>query len=674
MEDERSGNPDVVVLTDGLWKQRFNGDAAIVGRSIDLDGKPYLVVGIAPPGVRLPVSGQLTEKVDAFVPIRVADDEVGWVGDHNYAAVGRLRVGATLEQARAELDVLQAQVSRRASDEVHQAVTLSAVVTPLAGTVVGKSRRGLLLLLAAILAVLLIACSNLANLSLTRASAKTREVAIRSALGASRTRLVARAVLEQLVLAMAGGALGLWMAWAALALFVRTAPVDLPRVSEVALDGRVLAFAAALSIVSGLIVALLPAWRTAASDVQAALRAGGTVAGDRHGMKTRSLLLATQVALSVALLVVTALLVASFIRVMGIDKGFSPDRVLAVSVALPVNRYAEEPVRQATYDRLLAAVHDLSGVRNASMTSLMPMSGEGGINFIAEEGQSKALGELPTANFRFIGPEFFSTLGIRLVRGRPFNDSERAADRAAPAVISASVAARVWPRQEPIGQRFSRGNEGEQGFEVVGVAADARTTSLEGAPPLMVYVPYWWRSRATTSLLIRTAGDPAALTPSVRRAIRGIDPDIAVGEARSLDAVVERAFAGRRYQMQLFVAFGVMALVIATIGVYAVTAYGVSRRRREMNVRVALGATTGQVFTLVVRHAAMPLAAGVVIGAGAAAAAGTVVASLLFEVSARDPTIISAVAALVVLVGVAATLTAAKQGLVLNPAAALRDE
>jgi putative ABC transport system permease protein len=671
--DESGAQSNVVAITDVLWRERFGGDPAIVGRSISLDGKPYTVVGVLPPDARLPDSDRL--RLDAFVVIRVDDDHVGWVGDHNNAAIGRLKPGVTPEQARAELDVLQAQISDIATKQAHEPVSLASVVTPLTEAVVGRARRGLLLLLAAIAAVLLIACSNLANLSLTRTVGRLRDAAIRSALGASRGRLVGRAILEQLMLSVAGGAAGLFIASGALSIFVRTAPIDLPRVTEVALDPIVLAFAAAVSLLTALLVALVPAWRLGGRGVQTTLRAGGTITADRGGMRTRSALLMLQVALSVMLLVVTTLLTVSFLRVMNVDRGFVADRVLVVDVALPANRYADDALRLTAYDRMLDAIHALPGVVSVTTTSMLPLRGQGQVNFIVAAGDTRPRAAQPTANFRFIGPEYFGALGIRILQGRTFTYAERAAGRLMPALISEPVAARLWPNQDPIGKHFSRGNPDEAGFEVVGVVADARTTSVERTPPLMVYVPYWWRTRASTSLLVKTGAiDSTALVRAIRSAVHQIDPEIAIGQTRPLDQLVDAAFAARRYQMRLFVTFGVVALLIAVIGIYAVTAYGVSRRRREMNIRVAIGASAGHVWRLILRDATVPLGAGVAAGAAGAIALGSVVASLLFEVQARDPFVITGVVALVGAVGVLASAAATRQGLSLDPAAALRDE
>ena len=670
--DEPRDQPDVAVISDSLWRRRFNANPDVAGSSIVLDGTPFTVVGVLPASFRLPMGQQLVDTVDAFIPLRV---DVGWVGDHNDVAIGRLRAGRSLEQARAELNVLQTQVSAIASKESGEPVTLSGVVTPLAESVVGRSRRGLVLLFGAILAVLSIACSNLANLSLTRTLARARDGAIRTALGASRLRLVRRLVLEQCVLAVLGAAAGLWIASAGLALFVRTAPIDLPRLEEVSLDGRVVAFALLLAVSTGLIVSILPAWHLAAKDVQGILRAGGTVVGsDRGGRRARSALLTLQVAVSVTLLVVTALLGASLFRVLQVDRGFDAERVIAVPLALPTARYADDRVRVDAYDRILLNVRTIAGVQSVSPTSLLPMRGEGQVNFIVADGSTTPRAEQPSANFRFVAPEYFQTLKLPLTSGRSFTDAERDPSRPAPAVISQSAASRLWPGQDPIGKRFGRGIANEPPFEVVGVAIDARTTSIEQSPPLMVYVPYWWRSRASTSLLVRTGLDPSAVVPDIRRVIRDVDAEIAIGQPRVLEDLIGAATAARRYQSQLFVVFGVVALFIATIGVYAVTAYSLSRRRREMNIRVALGARTSEVVGMILRQTGSAIVAGVALGAAGAIAVGGAIASLLYEVQARDPVVLISVTAGVAIVGFAATVIAARRGLAINPIAALREE
>jgi predicted permease len=672
--DEPSASPEVAVITDACWRQRLGSDPRVVGRILTLDGQPHTIVGVLRPDFQLPTV-RLASVADAFVPIHVDAERVGWGGDHNNEAIGRLRAGVTPERARAELDVLQAQVSEIATRETHETVTLASVVTPLTETIVGQSRRGLWLLLGAIAMVLLIACSNLANLSLTRAVGRLRDAGIRSALGASRARLAMRAAIEQLVLSSAGGALGLAVAWTSLQLFVRTAPIELPRVNEVAIDGRVLAFSAAVSILAGAAVAVLPAWRAARRDIEGTLRAGAlTTTGDRAGIRVRAVLLASQIALSLTLLVVTGLLAASFVRLMSVDRGFVAERALLVPLSMPGNRYDTERVRQDAYARLIAAMEALPGVSSATTTSAAPLSGSTQVNGVAPDGSRLPRSQQPSANYRFVGPEFFRTLGIAVQRGRPFTNADRGEGRAMPALISDRTAQRLWPGQDALGKHFSRGIPGEAGFEVVGIVGDARITALDRTPPLMVYLPYWWRTRAALSLLLRTATESSSLMPSVRRAIHAIDPEIAVGDARSLEQIVDTSVAGRRYQMRLFAVFGVVALFIATLGVYAVTAYAVSQRRREMNIRVALGARSRQVMAMVMAQGLAPIAAGVAAGVVFAVAIGGVVASLLFDVQPHDPAVIAPVAAIMAGTAVVACFVAALRGLRINPAAALRQE
>lgn len=673
-EDEPEGAPDVVVIADALWRQRLDANPQIVGRSIVLDGKPHTIVGVLPAGFRLPRRDGMTSTFHAVIPLRVS---VGWVGDHNNQAIGRLRDGVTIDQARAELDVLQAQVGVIASKQGRRPVTLSSDVMPLSEYVVSGSRRGLLLLLAASAGVLLIACFNLANLSLARSVGRRREAAILTALGASRPRLVGRALLEQLLLSAVAGMLGLWVAWIGLALFVRTAAADLPRLQDVVLDLRAMGFAAAIAVLTAFVVALLPAWRLAAGGAQPLLReTSTTVVGDRVARRSHAALLTLQVALSVTLLVVTMLFVASFTRLLNTDRGFVPDRVLAVDVAFPEARYADEAVRQPAYDRLLATIQALPGVESVTTTSMLPLRGGGQVNFVALEGQTLRgdLTQLPSANFRFVAPGFFRTLGIDIRRGRSFTDAERDPNRPAPVLISEPTAARLWPGENPLGKRFSRGIPNEQGFEIVGVVTDARTTALDTDQPLMVYVPYWWRTRAATSLLIQTRVETSSVLPSVRRAVREIDPEIAIGDARPLTDLVDASMAGRRHQTQLFTAFGIVALFIAAVGVYAVMSFTVSRRRREMNIRVALGAPRQQVVNQMMQHGMTPVVIGMAAGVGGALAIGNLVASLLFDVEPRDPMIIATVVAIVFLVGTTTCALAIRRGLAIDPSLALREE
>jgi predicted permease len=678
VQDEAKSGEQVIVLTDHLWRQRFGADPGVIGRAAILDGVPRTIVGVLGRTFQFPVGEGLDRLVaapapDAFVPLRIDPEGFSANGEYNYSVLGRLKAGVAVAQGAAELDVLQADV---AATITHRP-GLKARVQPLMDAVVGRARQGLLLLLGAIAAVLLIACANLANLSLTRSLSRVRDAAVRASLGASRGRLVSHVIGEQVLLAAVGGALGLAVARALLAAFVRTAPIDLPRVAEVGLNGRVLSLAAVLSFTAGLLVSMLPAWRLAGRDVQQTLRSSGpSTTSDRGGLRARAVLLAAQVTLSVTLLVVTALLAMSFGRMLRVDRGFVAEHVLAADVTLPGARYTPTNGLERAYERILAGVRALPGVDHAAWISNLPLTGESWGDAIHPIDQPEASREMPLANYRFVAPDFFETLSIPVMRGRSLMPGDLDASRATTAaVISKRTAERMWPGVDPIGRRFTRSSgAADKPFEVVGVCADSYPVRLDVPPPMTVYVPYSYRSRSRAALVIRSAGDPSALTNAVRQAIWHVDPEIAIANARPMDQIVDAAIGGRRYQMTIFITFAAVALLIAVLGVYAVTAYGVSRRRREMNIRLALGAKPSQVVALVVRQGFAPVAAGLFGGVGGALAVGSAVASLLFDVRARDPIVIASTAVIVGAIGLAACLLAARQGLGLNPAAALREE
>ena len=677
--DEGNEEPRVAVISHAMWRERMSGDPSAIGRSIVVNGAAHTVVGVLPADAKVPTfssligPGQMTAAPDVFVPLRLNLQSISLVGEFNYGVVGRLKAGMTIDSAQAELDVLQAEIAREAADEAKQNVGLRALVRPLSESIVGGARRGLMLLLAAIGAVLMVACSNLANLALTRTLARLRDAAIRTALGASGRRLVGRVVLEQLILAGIGGALGIGVAAIALRLFVTTAPIDLPRVTEVALDFRVLAFSALVAAFAGLAVAIVPAWRMAGRDVQDILRAGGGTTIGGAGLRTRSVLLTVQIALAVTLLAVTALLTMSFTRLLRSDRGFSPEGVVAIDVSLPAGRYGDPDKVAVAYAQLLERIQAIPGISSASWVSVLPLLGENWVDVIQVTEDGRPFTQMPTANYRFIAPDYFKTMGMPLRRGRSFTDADREGPTL-PAVITERTASVAWPGVDPIGRRFLRGDPKQKPFEVVGIIADGYNTQIDAVSPLMVYVPYWFRSRLTASLVARGAIDAATAAADVRRVTRAFDAEIAIARARPLQQLVDSALAARRYQVTVFIVFAGVGFLIAMIGVYATTAYGVSRRRREMNIRVALGATRRAVLALVMRQSSIPLMTGIVMGAGVAVALSAVVATLLFEMSARDPRVIGGVAAMTAAIGVAASFVAARSGLLVNPAAVLRDE
>jgi len=402
------------------------------------------------------------------------------------------------------------------------------------------------------------------------------------------------------------------------------------------------------------------------------LRGGGRGSTDRGGLRLRATLLGVQVALSVTLLVVTGLFATSFVRLLQVQTGFSPDHVMAMEIAPVARQYPDEKARAALYDRILTATRDVSAITSAAWTSVLPLTGETWVDLIARIDDIRPSSQKMSANYRFVGPDYFRTLSMPITKGRSLEERDRH-HAVTPAVLSARAAQTLWPGEEAVGKQFSRGDPNVH-FEVVGVVVDGHPTALETESPLMVYVPYWFNNEGKSVLLVRTGGDATAIAGALRRVVRTVDPEIAIADISPLQRVVDKAVASRRYQMWLFTAFGAVALVIAAVGVYATTAYGVSRRRRELNIRVALGARASQVFALVLRQSAMPLAAGLTAGCAGALALGAIVASLLLKVRATDPLVILSVVTLVGGVGLLASGAAARQNLRIDPAAALRDE
>jgi predicted permease len=676
-EDENREHPAVAVISEQLWRERLGGDPAVIGRPLTLNGAPFTIVGVIPRGYSLPrlqplaETGSVTSEFAAIVPFRVSLANFNWMGMFNYGVVARLKPGVTLQQARAEMDVLQGAVAEIARRETRGPAELRAWLMPLEETIVGPVRRGLVLLLGAIGGLLLIACANLANLTLTRTIGRLRESAVRGALGASRSRLVRGVLVDQVVLAVAGGVLGVALAQAALQVFVTTAPISLPRAQDVSIDARVLAFGAATAMLAALAVALVPAWRLGRGDLESVLRSGGRTS--EHGaVRIRSLLLTTQIAFSVMLLAVSGLFLSSLTRLLRTDTGFTREGAVTIEVAPGSTTYPDTRERAALYDRIFERVRPMPGVTAAAWTSALPLTGETWVDAIRRPDRALPPEPRPSANYRFIGPEYFRAIGMPILQGRSIEPEDRTST-VTPAVINSRAARTIWPDEPAVGREFTRGDPSHR-FKVVGVVSDGRVTALETEPPLMVYVPYWFINEGKSVLVVRAQGDATALVPAIRSAVRDVDSDVAVARVAPLSQLIDAAVENRRYQASLFTAFGAAALVIAVVGVYATSAYGVSRRRRELNIRVALGAQASQVFAMVLRQSVTPVAVGLAGGLAGALALGSVVAGLLYEVRPRDPFVLAVVLAIVAAVGICSAAAATLAGLRIEPAAALRED
>jgi putative ABC transport system permease protein len=674
-EDQPKKNT-VAVITDGLWRRRFGASEDTLGRTIRLADTQYTVVGILAPSFHFPKRAEfgpltgLSENTEIFVPIQQA--RMGWGGDYDYIVVGRLRHGISTMQGIAELNLFE----NRIVAEHKLSPGLHVQARPLQEMMSSPVRTSLAVLLSAVLVLVLIVCVNLANLLVARGSARAREYAMRVALGASQGRLLFSALVETMLLAGVGGLLGLLVAKTALGLFVRTASVSLPRLDEVRLDSRITLFAFGLTLFCGLLFGLLPALRYLRVDPQPVLRGESqNASAGRQGLRLREWLVGGEVALSTLLLVLAGLLVSSLWQVLRVDRGFTDGAALDVSVRIPA-RYQQAKDRVAFFELALEHLRQLPGVREVAVANRVPLTGESNVNHAepadGDAGPVDARNkELIMVNLRFVSQDYFMALGIPVMQGRAIEAGDR--DRNV-AVISGRLAARLWPGRNPLGRSMSTSAFGVPRVEIVGVVGDVHSTQLDNDPTLMVYVPYWKQAWQASDLVVRSTADPRSLPEQVRRVIREIDPTIPAPKMRTMDEIVAESVAQRRFQMKVTGGFAISALLLAALGIYGVVAYGVALRRREIGIRMALGARTGEVRRLVVGQGLLPVAIGLACGIGAALAAGGVVRSLLFGVSPADAPTLAAVAGSLALVATLACLLPAYSASRIEPSRVLRDE
>jgi putative ABC transport system permease protein len=542
-------------------------------------------------------------------------------------------------------------------------------------TMVGDVRTGLYLVLAAVGTVLLIACVNLANLLLVRGSARRREMAIRTALGAGGRRLLRQAMVESLCLAVVGGSLGVAVAYRVVDVFVRYSPVSLPRLAEVGVDGNVLAFAAAVSLLCALLFGLAPAWRSARVDPQEALQTGVRSGGDgTGGHRLRSVLVGAEVALSSMLLVVAGLLVHSFMRVMSRDTGLGVRNVVAVEITLPPTAYGDaDPTRRtAAYSAMLDRVARLPGVSGAAAVSQLPLTREYELRaFLPREAVPIPWMERPMANQRWITPGYFDASGIQLRSGRTFREDDR---EGRPIVISETVAKTFWPGQNAVGREMRDYTDKPPFLRVVGVAADVPVASLEKDSAMVVYAPYWDEPQLSMAIVVRTAMDPAGLASSIRKAVWEVEPEVPVPEPKTMRRLVSESVGARRFNLALVALFAATALSLACLGIYGLLSYSVAQRTGEIGVRLAFGARAVDIGLLVLRRGMLPVIVGLAIGLAVAVGFSRLLASMLFEVAPLDAATFLAAPALLVVVALAACLIPAFRAARIPPMLALRYE
>ena len=669
-DDDRVGADRVVVLGHGLWQRRFGADRAAVGRKIVVDGTPMEVVGVMPPAFRYPPKAEMWTPVVPAIPAVVADRGVCWA-----IVVGRLAPGARLAQAQAELDGIVALLAKANS----YAPAEAAVVTPLTDLFFGPARPALLVLLAAVLLVLLVACANVSALLLARAAGRQREIAVRLALGASRARLMRQLLCESALIALAGVAGGLVLAEWSLAALVALVPTDVPRLQDAAIDLRVLAFAAALAAAAALLSGLAPALVASRPSLTDALESGARTAGPGSAQRRlQGLLVGAEAAVALILLAGAGLMAQTFQNLRRVDLGYDPRHVLALEVAAPHGKYEKPAEWRSLYQGLVERIDRLPGVEASAGVFLRPLWGQMGNDWsFTVEGQSDADSRRnPHVNLESVTPGYFGTMRTPLLRGRDFTD--RDAERMpGVAVVSKGFARRYWPGQDPIGKRLKiplpESPYHLTWLTVVGVVADARYREIQ-ASRLDLYLSYLQSPYGPRHIVVRTTGDPLAVAPSVKAAVRDADRELLAEDVTSMETVVAAALGGPRFGTQLLSAFALAALALAALGTYGVMAFLVGRRTREIGVRMALGARARDVTALILRQGLRPVMVGLAVGLGASLLLGRALGALLYGVAPHDAATMSAAAVALAGVAAAACFLPARRAARLDPAAALRRE
>ena len=674
--DDREGAPATLVLGYGLWQRRFGGDPTVLGRKVLLDDATYEVIGVMPRAFLFP-----NRETQAWIAMRFEEDDFA-ERDNNYLrTVARLSTSVPLERARAEMQVVAAQLERAYPKEnARKGITIVRT----RDEVSEQARLLLVALFGAALCVLLIACTNLASLLLARALFRRKELAVRTALGAGRERLVRQLLTETLVLALGGGLLGVFLAVAATPLVARLVPNSLPIAETPHADLRMLAFAALATLVTGIGFGMVPALRAQKGVDAGGLREGSRSGAGRERERLRSALVVAEVTVSVVLLVSSGLLIRALWRLQGTDPGFRTDGVLTLRTTLPLPKYEKTERRGQFYASVLEGARALPGVKSAAYISFLPMVMRGGIWSITVEGQPAAPGEVSNASLRFVTPGFFSTLGIPLRLGRDVAPSDTR-DALFVAVVSESFAKRHWPGQNPLGRRlqFGLGPNGQSPFgerTVIGVVGDIKVRGLERTSEPQLYLSHqqvsdgWLAFYTPKDLVVRAAGDPRTLVPALRQIVAKADPEQPLSDVRTLADIVAADTAPRSVQARVLAAFAAIAVLLAGIGIHGLLAFAVSSRAQEIGVRIALGAQARDVLTLVLRQGLVLAASGVALGVALAYLAGRSLEALLAGVSPRDATAFLAAGSVSLVMVLLGSLLPALRAVRVDPLSAIRAE
>jgi predicted permease len=672
-DDDRPGSGSVVVLSYQLWRRRFGGDPGVIGRSINLSGKLFQVVGVMPPGFDHPDS-----LVELWTPLALSPAAKGDRVHDFVRVVARLKPGVSLEQAQAQAIAIEKELARRYPNQ--DAGNTLKLVT-LQDERVGDIRPALLMLLVAVGLVLLIACVNLANLLLTRATVRQKEIAIRAALGAGRRRLVVQLLTETLALSLLGGALGLAVAAMSSGILVKLFPnqianLSIPTVESLPIDGRVLGFALLISVLTGLAFGLAPAWRAAGANMSDVLKeTGRSLTGNVHGRRLRDLLVVSETALALVLLVGAGLMTKSFVRLLQGDLGLDPDHVLTGEVFVPSNKYPKPDQWRTFADAVTQRLRDLPGAKSVAATNFLPLTGFWGTaNFTIEGRPAPLPGHEPTADNRVVTPGYFSTLSIPVSEGRAFTDDDRQG-AAKVAVINETLAHRFFPGEDPVGKQLDLGDPGHPDlWQIVGVVGDVKSFGLEKETHADIYRPFDQDPFPLIAFVVRTGPEPESLANAFKQAIWSVDKDQPIFKLVTMQELAHESVTLRRISMILLAAFALLALTLATIGTYGVISYSVARQTHEIGIRMALGAERRDVLMATMRQGLKLTLAGAVLGIAGAWALTRFLGSLLYHVGPADPATFAAVLLVLAVVSALASYIPARRATRVDPMAALRWE
>jgi putative ABC transport system permease protein len=669
-DDDRPGS-HVVLLSYSLWQRRFGSDPSVIGRALALNGESYTVIGIMPRFVQLP--GFANRNDQLWLPIAFPPEEAAQRGNHFLEVIARMKPGITLKQAQAEMETIAARLAQQYPD---YNTRLGAVVVPLHEEVVGDIKPALLILLGAVGFVLLIACANVANLLLARAAVRQKEIALRLALGASRSRLTRQFLTESVLLAMFGAGLGLLLALGGIRILKTFIPATISQVQTINIDARVLIFTGLVAVLTGIAFGLAPALQASHLNLNDTLKEGGRDAGGgRKGNRLRGLLVIGEVAVSFVLLIGAGLLINSFFHLRNLEPGFRADHLLTMKVDLSEVKYPDRERRAAFFDEVIRRVGALPGVQSAAVAGNLPLTYNGDSMNISVEGvPDPPPDQRPDVIFRAIGPGYFSTMGISIIRGRDFTDQDKA-DSKNVVVISEKNAQHFWPGQDPIGRRLRPGSSTSNTpwREVIGIVKDVRQNDFIAPPKMQMYFTYrQLKDLAPNALVIRTSIEPLSLAASARDAIWSVDKDQTVADIDTMEHIVAEAVARQRFSMLLLGLFATLALLLASVGIYGVMTYSVAQRTHEIGIRIALGARRADVLQMTIKQGLRLVGAGMILGLAAAFILTRVLESLLFGISATDPVTFFGISLVLLAVAILASYIPALRATKVDPIIALR--